>query len=76
MQNIAAMSELRDPARTGEPSAPSAARQGSAPSSDALPAVVPVKRAYEPPRVERRIPIVANTLISGSECTLPGDPCE
>ncbi len=37
---------------------------------------VPVKRPYEPPRIERRIPIIANTLISGSECVFPGDPCD
>jgi hypothetical protein len=67
MQNIRPMDR-----RTIREEAASPATETASPAESGSTA----RRPYEPPRIERRIPIVANTLVSGSQCIFPGDPCD
>lgn len=70
MQNIAAMKKgSMDDARPSASDLAASNEQSNASSR-------PARRPYVAPRIERRVPIVANTLVSGGECIFPGDPCD
>jgi hypothetical protein len=57
------------PAMTQDPCEPPA-KSTSEPESGRA-----AKLPYVPPRVEQRVPIVTNTLQSGSECVFDSPPC-
>jgi len=75
MQIMPAMNEGNDtgPTHAGAERANATALSST---SSGPPSLRPARKPYTAPRVERRIPIVANTLLSGGECVLPGDPCD
>jgi hypothetical protein len=81
MQIMPAMNEGNDtrPTHAGAERADVTARLSTSSvesTSSGQPTLRPARKPYTAPRVERRIPIVANTLLSGGECVLPGDPCD